>query len=110
MSTVHGYALRGVRAPGSHHQLLLFSDDLVQSHKYPRTADGTACFRCPHQLFSVVGHCGQLSCAALSPILPVTTRDSIQAESVTMLLCSVGSIDDNEIGADQPFLFCLAQL
>jgi hypothetical protein len=31
------YALRGVWAPGSHHQLLLFGDDLVQSHKCPRT-------------------------------------------------------------------------
>ena len=39
---VLGYELRGVRAPGSHHQLLLFSDDLVQNHKCPRTAGDTA--------------------------------------------------------------------
>jgi hypothetical protein len=64
----------------------------------------------PRQLFSTAGHGGRVSCAAFPPILSVTTQDSIQAESVTMLLHSLSSVDDNKIGADQPFLFCLARM
>jgi hypothetical protein len=66
-----------------------------------------ACFTRPPQLFnlfSIAGHCGQLSCAALSPILSVTTQESIQ-ESVAMLLRSLNSVDNNEIGPTNRFSF-----
>ena len=60
----------------------------------------------PSRLFSIAGHCGHLSCAALSPMLSITTRDFVQVSHDHAVFCS---IDDNNDGANQFFSFCFTR-
>jgi hypothetical protein len=56
----------------------------------------------PRQLFSIIGHCGQLPRVALPSSLSITAQDFVQAESAT-------SMTINPVSTVVSFLFACCE-